>query len=72
MNVLGFRDSRAGIFLTYLVPDTLLSFPLFQIVGGLGLLDSYWGMVLVYPHPHRAVLHLDHDRLFPVDPEGAR
>jgi len=38
----------AGIFLTYLVPDTLLFIPLFQIVRSLGLLNSYWGMVLVY------------------------
>jgi multiple sugar transport system permease protein len=38
-----------GIFLTYLVPDTLLFIPLFQIVRGLGLLNSYWGLVLVYP-----------------------
>ncbi|HLH89857.1 MAG TPA: carbohydrate ABC transporter permease [Xanthobacteraceae bacterium] len=39
----------AGIFLTYLVPDTLLFIPLFQIVRSVGLLNSYWGMVLVYP-----------------------
>ena len=38
-----------GIFLTYLVPDTLLFIPLFQIVRWLGLLNSYWSMVLVYP-----------------------
>src|SRR5207247_8828338 len=38
-----------GIFLTYLVPDSLLFIPLFQIVRGLGLLNSYCGMVLVYP-----------------------
>ena len=38
-----------GIFLTYLIPDTLLFIPLFQIVKALGLLNSYWGMVLVYP-----------------------
>jgi multiple sugar transport system permease protein len=38
-----------GIFLTYLIPDSLLFIPLFQIVRGLGLLNSYWGMVLVYP-----------------------
>jgi multiple sugar transport system permease protein len=38
-----------GIFLTYLVPDSLLFIPLFQVVRGLGLLNSYWGMVLVYP-----------------------
>jgi multiple sugar transport system permease protein len=38
-----------GIFLTYLIPDSLLFIPLFQIVRSLGLLNSYWGMVLVYP-----------------------
>ena len=38
-----------GIFLTYLIPESLLFIPLFQIVRGLGLLNSYWGMVLVYP-----------------------
>jgi multiple sugar transport system permease protein len=38
-----------GIFLTYLVPESLLFIPLFQIVRGVGLLNSYWGMVLVYP-----------------------
>ena len=31
-----------GIFLTYLVPDTLLFLPLFQIVKALGLLNNYW------------------------------
>jgi multiple sugar transport system permease protein len=38
-----------GVFLTYLVPDSLLFIPLFKVVGGLGLLNSYWGLVLVYP-----------------------
>ena len=38
-----------GIFLTYLVPDTLLFIPLFQIVKALGLLNSYWGLIVVYP-----------------------
>jgi multiple sugar transport system permease protein len=38
-----------GIFLTYLIPDTLLFLPLFQIVKSVGLLNSYWGMVLIYP-----------------------
>ena len=35
--------------LTYLVPETLLFIPLFQIVGKLGLLNSYWALVVVYP-----------------------
>jgi multiple sugar transport system permease protein len=38
-----------GVFLTYLVPDSLLFLPLFKIVGALGLLNSYWALVLVYP-----------------------
>jgi multiple sugar transport system permease protein len=38
-----------GVFLTYLVPDTLLFLPLFKVVGALGLLNSYWGLILVYP-----------------------
>jgi multiple sugar transport system permease protein len=38
-----------GVFLTYLVPDSLLFIPMFKIVGALGLLNSYWALVLVYP-----------------------
>jgi multiple sugar transport system permease protein len=38
-----------GVFLTYLVPDSLLFLPLFKVVGAFGLLNSYWGLVLVYP-----------------------
>lgn len=38
-----------GVFLTYLVPDSLLFIPLFKVVGALGLLNSYWGLILVYP-----------------------
>ncbi|OGB95350.1 MAG: sugar ABC transporter permease [candidate division NC10 bacterium RIFCSPLOWO2_12_FULL_66_18] len=38
-----------GIFLTYLVPPTLLFIPLSKVVVGLGLQDSLWSLVLVYP-----------------------
>ncbi|MBX9698934.1 MAG: carbohydrate ABC transporter permease [Acetobacteraceae bacterium] len=38
-----------GVFLTYLVPETLLFIPLYQIVGSLGLLNSIFGLMLVYP-----------------------
>jgi multiple sugar transport system permease protein len=38
-----------GIFLTYLVPPTILFIPLSRIVGLLGLQDSLWSLVLVYP-----------------------
>ena len=49
MKVFGSGVLATGVFLTYLVPDTLLFIPLYQIVGGLGLLNSIWGLVLVYP-----------------------
>jgi multiple sugar transport system permease protein len=38
-----------GIFLTYLVPPTLLFIPLSRIIAALGLQDSLWSLVLVYP-----------------------
>ncbi|HLJ65059.1 MAG TPA: carbohydrate ABC transporter permease [Stellaceae bacterium] len=38
-----------GIFLTYLIPDTLLFLPLFKVVDRLGLLNSFWCLVVVYP-----------------------
>jgi multiple sugar transport system permease protein len=37
------------IFLTYLVPPALLFLPLARIVSDLGLQDSKWALVLVYP-----------------------
>jgi multiple sugar transport system permease protein len=38
-----------GIFLTYLVPPTLLFIPLSRVVATLGLQDTIWSLVLVYP-----------------------
>jgi multiple sugar transport system permease protein len=38
-----------GIFLTYLVPPTILFIPLSRVVSILGLQDSPWALVLVYP-----------------------
>jgi multiple sugar transport system permease protein len=49
MRFWGSTALATGIFLTYLIPDTLLFIPMFQIVKSIGLLNSYWGMVLVYP-----------------------
>jgi multiple sugar transport system permease protein len=49
MRFWGSQFLATGVFLSYLVPDTLLFIPLYQIVGGLGLLNNSWGLVLVYP-----------------------
>jgi multiple sugar transport system permease protein len=38
-----------AIFLTYLVPPTLLFLPLSRVIARLGLQDTIWSMVLVYP-----------------------
>src|SRR6185436_18124555 len=38
-----------GIFLTYLVPPIVLFIPLARVVGALGLFDSWWGLMVVYP-----------------------
>jgi multiple sugar transport system permease protein len=38
-----------GIFLTYLIPPTLLFIPLSRIVARLGLQDTLWSIILVYP-----------------------
>jgi len=42
---------RTGIamFLTYLVPPIILFLPLAPVVGWLGLMDTWWALVLLYP-----------------------
>ncbi len=49
---MGFKGSQTlatGVFLTYLIPASLLFLPLFQIVGWLNLINSFWCLVLLYP-----------------------
>ncbi|HXJ84178.1 MAG TPA: carbohydrate ABC transporter permease [Candidatus Methylomirabilis sp.] len=36
-------------FMTYLVPPIILFLPLARVVGALGLYDSWWALVVVYP-----------------------
>ena len=38
-----------GVFLTYLVPASLLFIPLFRIIGWLGLTNDTWCLVLLFP-----------------------
>ncbi|HXF81763.1 MAG TPA: carbohydrate ABC transporter permease [bacterium] len=38
-----------GIFLTYLVPPTLLFIPFARVIAMLGLQNSPWALILVYP-----------------------
>ena len=38
-----------AIFLTYLIPPTILFIPFSRIIANIGLQDSMWSLVLVYP-----------------------
>jgi multiple sugar transport system permease protein len=45
----GAENIGIAIFVTYLVPPIILFLPLARVVGTLGLFDSWWALVLVYP-----------------------
>ena len=45
----GAENLGIGIFLTYIVPPTILFIPLARVVATAGLYNSKWGLVLVYP-----------------------
>jgi multiple sugar transport system permease protein len=45
----GAKSFGIGVFITYLVPPTLLFLPLTQIVNWLGLIDSLWALLVTYP-----------------------
>ena len=45
----GAENLGIAMFLTYLVPPIILFIPLARVVGALGLFDSWWAFVVVYP-----------------------
>jgi multiple sugar transport system permease protein len=45
----GAENTAIAIFLTYLVPSIILFLPLSRVVAVLGLWDSWWALVLLYP-----------------------
>lgn len=49
MGFWGSQIMATGVFLTYLVPASLLFIPLFQVIGRLRLINNLWGLVLIYP-----------------------
>ena len=49
MGFWGSQTLSTGVFLTYLIPPSLLFIPLFQIVGAIGLINNVWCLVLLYP-----------------------
>jgi multiple sugar transport system permease protein len=62
------------IFLTYLVPPTLLFLPLSRVISKLGLQDSLWSLILVYPSftiPFATWLMMGFFKTIPRDIEDA-
>jgi multiple sugar transport system permease protein len=49
LKFLGVGAFGTGIFVTYLVPTSLLFLPLAQVINWLGIADSKWALVLTYP-----------------------
>jgi len=49
LNLPGAGALSIGIFLTYLVPPSLLFIPLSQVVARLHLTDNVWALVIIYP-----------------------
>ncbi len=45
----GSRHFGVGVFCTYLVPPALLFIPFYKVVGLLGLLNSKWCLLFLYP-----------------------
>ena len=45
----GFRWWRRAIFATYVIPQTILFIPLFQVVNAFGLDDNLLALLLIYP-----------------------
>jgi multiple sugar transport system permease protein len=63
-----------GIFLTYLVPPTLLFLPLSRVISQIHLQDSVWSLILVYPSftiPFATWLMMGFFKTIPRDLEDA-
>jgi multiple sugar transport system permease protein len=49
LNFAGNRGIGIGIFLTYLIPPTILFIPFSQLVGALHIDNTIWSLILSYP-----------------------
>src|SRR5207253_6177330 len=45
----GSETLSIGVFLTYLIPTTLLFLPLVKVIAGLGLFDKLGSLIVAYP-----------------------
>ncbi len=68
------EQAGIAIFLVYLVPPTLLFIPFFRVISKIGLVDSIWSLVLVYPTisvPFCTWLLMGFFKSIPIDLEEA-
>jgi multiple sugar transport system permease protein len=49
MRFFGSQTFATGVFLTYLVPESLLFIPLFKVLSFLHLINTVWALALVWP-----------------------
>ena len=70
----GRRAIALGLVFTYLIPQSLLFIPLFQVVAGLGLTDTVGALILIYPTitlPFCTWLLVSYFKSIPVELEEA-
>jgi multiple sugar transport system permease protein len=74
LRIPGAENLGIAVFMTYLVPGIILFIPLARVVAMLGLQDSWWALVLVYPTitiPFCTWLLMGYFRSVPVELEEA-
>jgi multiple sugar transport system permease protein len=49
LRFLGAGVLGVGIFISYLVPQTLLFIPMFDVIKRLNIGDTYWALIMTYP-----------------------
>src|SRR6202022_2983755 len=70
----GRRVIALGLVFTYLIPQSLLFIPLFQVVAGAGLTDTVGALILIYPTitlPFCTWLLMSYFKSIPVELEEA-
>jgi multiple sugar transport system permease protein len=70
----GRRVIAIGLVFTYLIPQSLLFIPLFQVVAGVGLTDTVGALILIYPTitlPFCTWLLMSYFKSIPVELEEA-
>ena len=70
----GRKKISKGILISYLMPRTVLFIPLYLLVTKIGLSNSLWGLVLVYPTitiPYATWMMISYFQSIPYDIEEA-